>query len=66
MSDIFSYNGGSIVAMRGKDCVSLGCDRRLGQQYATVSTSFQRVFKIQDNILLGLSGFASDIETFKN
>ena len=66
MSDIFSYNGGSIVAMRGKDCVSLGCDRRLGQQYATVSTSLQRVFKIQDNILLGLSGFASDIETFKN
>ena len=30
MSDIFSYNGGSMVAMSGKNCVSIDCDRRLG------------------------------------
>jgi len=31
MSDIFSYNGGSIVGMVGDNCVALGSDRRLGQ-----------------------------------
>jgi hypothetical protein len=30
MSGIFEYNGGAMVAMKGKDSVSLGCDRRLG------------------------------------
>lgn len=27
---IFEYNGGSIVAMAGKNCVAIACDRRLG------------------------------------
>jgi len=30
MSDIFSYNGGSVVGMVGEGCVALGSDRRLG------------------------------------
>ena len=30
MSDPFSYNGGAIVGMIGKNCVAIGCDRRLG------------------------------------
>lgn len=29
-TDIFSYNGGSLVGMRGKDCVALAADNRLG------------------------------------
>lgn len=31
MSDPFSYNGGSMVAMAGKDCVAMGADRRYGK-----------------------------------
>ena len=30
MGDISEYNGGSILAMIGKGCVAVGCDRRLG------------------------------------
>lgn len=30
MSDPFSLNGGSMVAMRGEKCVAIGADRRLG------------------------------------
>ena len=31
MSGIFEYNGGSIVAMKGKKCIGVACDRRFGQ-----------------------------------
>ena len=40
MSDIFSYNGGSMIGMCGKNSVCIGCDRRLGQNYTTVATNF--------------------------
>lgn len=30
MSGIFEYNGGSIVGMKGKNCVAIACDRRFG------------------------------------
>jgi 20S proteasome subunit beta 3 len=63
MSDIFSYNGGSIVAMKGKNCVGVACDRRFGQQMQTITTNFQRVFKMQDNIFLALGGLGTDIHT---
>jgi 20S proteasome subunit beta 3 len=49
--------------MVGKQCVAIAADTRLGVQYQTVATNFQKVFKIQDNILLGLSGLATDIQT---
>jgi len=60
---IFEYNGSAMVAMKGKNCIVIGADRRLGVQLATVATNFQKVFKMQDNILLGLTGLASDIQT---
>ncbi len=60
---IFEYNGSAMVAMKGKNCVALGTDRRLGVQLATVATNFQKVFKLQDNLLLGLTGLGSDIQT---
>lgn len=58
---ISEYNGGAMVSMKGKDCIALACDRRLGVQLQTISQNFQKVFKMQDNILLGLTGLASDI-----
>mmetsp|Transcript_35082 Transcript_35082/g.31609 ORF Transcript_35082/g.31609 Transcript_35082/m.31609 type:complete len:204 (+) Transcript_35082:43-654(+) len=61
---IFEYNGGAIVAMKGKNCIAIACDRRLGVQLQTISTNFQKVFKMQDNLLLGLTGLGSDIQTF--
>lgn len=49
--------------MVGKNCVAMAVDTRLGVQFQTVATNFQKVFKIQDNILMGLSGLATDIQT---
>ena len=63
MGDLFSYNGGAIVAMGGNNCVGIAADRRLGVQFQTLSTSFQKVFKMQHNILLGLAGLGTDIQT---
>ena len=60
---IFEYNGGAMVGMIGDGCVAIGADRRLGVQLSTVATNFQKVFKIQDDILLGLTGLGSDIQT---
>ena len=28
---VSSYNGGSIVGIAGKNCIAMGCDKRLGQ-----------------------------------
>ena len=60
----FTYNGGVIAAMAGKNCVSITCDTRLGANFTTVSTNFVKVFKLQDNILLAVTGLASDVQTF--
>ena len=60
---IFDYNGGSIVAMCGKDSVGIACDRRIGAQLTTLATNFQRVFKLQDNLMVGLAGLATDVQT---
>ena len=61
---IHEYNGGTLVGMVGKDCVGIACDRRFGKELLTITNDFQRVFKIQDNIILGLGGLGTDIQTF--
>ena len=60
---IFEYNGSAMVGMVGNKSIAIGSDRRLGVQFQTVATNFQKVFKMQENILLGLTGLASDIQT---
>ena len=59
-----SYNGSSIVGMLGKQCAAIASDCRFGTQYQTVSTNTQKVYKIQDNILMGLSGLLTDCQSF--
>ncbi len=63
MSDPFSINGGSIVALIGKGCVGIACDLRLGQQAMTVSTDFPKIFPMGEKVFLGLSGLATDVQT---
>ena len=63
MTNPFEINGSALVAMKGKCCVAIAADRRLGVQLQTVATNFQKVFQMQDNILLGLSGLGTDIQT---
>ncbi|KAI7864352.1 nucleophile aminohydrolase [Spinellus fusiger] len=60
---IMQYNGGSVVAMVGKDCVAIAADKRLGQQFMTVSTEFQKIFKAGERTFVGLPGLATDVLT---
>ena len=40
------YNGGSVIAMVGKECVAIASDLRLGNQALTVSTNFENVLQL--------------------
>ena len=60
---ITEYNGSALVAMVGKNCFAIASDRRLGVQLQTIATDFQRIFKIHDRLLIGLSGLATDSQT---
>ena len=43
LQSIMQYNGGSVIAMVGKDCVAIASDLRLGQQSLSLSSNFQKV-----------------------
>lgn len=51
------------VAMAGKECVAIASDLRFGVQLQTLATDYKKVYKIHDQLFLGLSGLASDSET---
>lgn len=57
------YNGGAVVAMRGKNCVAIASDKRLGQQFLTLSTEFPKIFPIHQRLFLGMAGLATDVQT---
>ena len=57
------YNGGSVVAMKGRNCVAIATDKRLGAQALTISTQFPKAFPVTDHVYLGLVGLASDVQT---
>jgi 20S proteasome subunit beta 3 len=60
---ITSYNGSALIAMVGKNCFALASDRRLGVQFQTIATDFQRIFEIHETLYVGLSGLATDVQT---
>ena len=37
------YNGGSVIAMVGKDCVAIASDLRLGVQSLSITSDFEKV-----------------------
>jgi len=60
---IMEYNGAAIIAMKGKNCVAIAADTRLGVQMQTVSTNFQKIFPMSDKLMVGLAGLATDVQT---
>ncbi|XP_046673385.1 proteasome subunit beta type-3-like [Homalodisca vitripennis] len=60
---IFSYNGGAVVAMKGKNCVAIAADRRFGIQSQTIATDFEKVFEMGPHLYVGLPGLATDTQT---
>ena len=58
------YNGGTILAMVGHECVAIAADRRLGSnKLQTVSCNFEKVFKMSEKCLVGFQGLATDVQT---
>lgn len=60
---IMSYNGGCVIAMKGKDCVAIAADKRFGVERRSMSSKFQRIFQYGPKLFVGLSGLATDIKT---
>jgi len=58
-------NGGSVIAMVGKDCVAIASDLRLGSQSISIASNFQKVFPVTERIYVGLPGLASDVHTLR-
>lgn len=58
-----SYNGGAVMAMRGKSCVAIAADRRFGIQAQMVTTDFQKIFPMGERLYIGLAGLATDVQT---
>lgn len=62
------YNGGSVVAMIGKDCVAIASDLRLGQQQVGVASNFDKVsryvyLRLVNSISLTHKGVSSQRQT---
>ena len=52
--------------MAGKNCVAIATDTRLSTELMTIDGNFQRVFKVNDKCLMGLSGLGTDVQTFNS
>ncbi|XP_033335890.1 proteasome subunit beta type-3 isoform X2 [Megalopta genalis] len=60
---ILAYNGGAIIAMKGKNCVAIAADRRFGIQAQTITCDFQKIFEVGPYLYLSLPGLATDTQT---
>ncbi|XP_023217546.1 proteasome subunit beta type-3-like [Centruroides sculpturatus] len=60
---IMEYNGGLVIAMKGKDCVAIASDRRFGVRAQLVAVDFQKIFEMGPRLYLGLPGLATDTIT---
>ncbi|KAL4069839.1 nucleophile aminohydrolase [Scleroderma yunnanense] len=59
------HNGGSVIAMVGKDCVAIASDLRFGNQAQGIASNFQRIFPVTDRTYIGLAGLGTDVTTLR-
>uniref|UniRef100_A0A7S4PGD9 Proteasome subunit beta n=1 Tax=Paramoeba aestuarina TaxID=180227 RepID=A0A7S4PGD9_9EUKA len=60
---ILEYNGGSVVAMKGKDCVVIASDHRYGIRFQTISMNYPKIHRLNNKCFVGLTGLATDTQT---
>ncbi|EET00912.1 20S proteasome core particle subunit beta 3 [Giardia duodenalis] len=64
MGNIWEYNGSALIGIKGKDCVALAADKRLGCSYQTLTIGKEeRIFRLSQSCLLGLAGLQTDVLT---
>lgn len=49
--------------MAGKECVAIASDLRFGVQLQTLATDFKKIYKIHDQLFIGLAGLGTDAES---
>jgi len=58
------YNGGSVLAMSGKNCVAIVCDMRFGvRQLMTVGLNNMKIHQLTEKCMTGLCGLQTDADT---
>ncbi|KAG0420108.1 putative proteasome subunit beta type-3, partial [Dictyocoela roeselum] len=62
MSDILTYYGGSLLALKGRDSVLMISDLRLGQGNITTNKNFTRIAKLSNLAMVGLASFVPDCQ----
>lgn len=62
---IDEYNGSALVAMTGKNCVAVACDKRFGVQSKTLGTSSRKAWRVNSRTLVGLGGLRTDVSTVR-
>lgn len=60
---IMDYNGGGAMAVAGKDCLVLVCDRRLGVKMTAISMNHSKIYQVNPHLYLLLPGLATDALT---
>lgn len=60
---ILEYNGGVVVAMQGKDCVAIACDKRFGVRHQTISMEHSKIYEISPHVYVGFPGLGTDALT---
>jgi len=63
---IMAYNGGAVVAMKGKECVAIATDNRFGIQLQTIGTNAEKIAKFGPKLFMSFPGFVSDSQTVEN
>lgn len=61
--NIFEYNGSTVIAMKGKNCVAIASDKRFATARTTQDINMQRIFKINSKVYVGFSGLVTDVDT---
>lgn len=61
----YADNGGTVVALAGKDFVIVGADTRLTEQYCIRSRKWSRISELAKDVLLASAGCAADYEGLK-
>lgn len=59
----YQNNGGTVVAVAGKDFCVVASDTRLGTGYSIPARKVSRVLKLTDKVVLATSGMQSDTHT---
>lgn len=56
-----SYNGGSAMAMVGKDCVAVAVDKRFGSGPQLVNIAARKVIPFHSHLLIAFTGLEGDV-----